>query len=151
MPIYTGLHPAPLWLIEPLYEALSSADRSELGVLSSGDPLGSLRAILDNADYSFAYLVDEKPVVMGGLVLGDSPTVWMIASTPRLEQVKKAFLHYSKVELKAMRALAGDRPVRSYVDRRWRKSLRWMGWLGFEEVGEVEWQARIGKILELRP
>jgi hypothetical protein len=149
--VYASYHPAPEWVIEPLIEAMSGADRTELALLAKAtlrEAPEILKSAVDAAAYSFCHTVDGVPVVLGGVREGSPSVVWMVASTPRLEQVKKAFLRESKNELAAMRLLS-PQGMQAHVDRRWRKSVRWLKWLGFHEVGSFEYKGRQGVVLEL--
>lgn len=148
---YEVFSPAPPEFVEDLVLQLSSADRTEIAVLAGREPVAAMKDVVQNSCYSFAYRVAGAPVCMGGLVMDQDDgrgRVWMVASTPRLERVKKDFLRCSRIELTEMRLLS-PLGLRSYVDRRWRKSLRWLKWLGFAEAGEVEYKGRYAAILEL--
>ena len=155
---YSSYHPAPEWVIEPLIEVMSGADRSELLLLSQdieGGGIAALRTALQVAAYSFSHTVDGTPVALGGISpplpsLNGMHCVWMVASTPLLERVPKAFLRESRNELAAMRLLSPT-GMRAMVDARWRKSVRWLKWLGFKEQGRFEYKGRQGLILERLP
>jgi hypothetical protein len=153
--VYASFHPAPEWVISPLIEVMSGADRTELFTLAQGAHLDILRQAIDSSIYSFSHTVDGTPVVLGGVRLnlasqGSPNIVWMVASTLWLERVKKAFLRESRNELAAMRLLS-PLGMQAHVDQRWRKSIRWLKWLGFTEVGSFEYKGRNGLVLELGP
>jgi hypothetical protein len=153
-----SLRPAPVDVIPALVEGMSSADRTEMVALSQGDPCEAIRLALSKSNYSFCWMTDEgRPAAIGGLNFGEDSSaypvfIWMVASTPRLERSKKAFLEVSRDELRSAQAAADHRKIVSAVDERWRKSIRWLKWLGFKETGShVTIKARVATILEIGP
>jgi hypothetical protein len=140
-----GLHPAPVSLIALLVEAMNEEDRAELDALANGDVVAVIERTIEASSYSFAYIVAEGPVAMGGI---NGNRAWMVAAADRLEKHKKDFLRYARIEIEAMK-LVNPPPIRTLVDKRWRKSLRLLGWLGFKQVGEVVYNEREGIALEL--
>lgn len=151
---FTVLRPAPSDLAEPLFALLSSADRTELSILASneGTPVAIILNALQHSSYSFCYMLDGTPVAMGGIVHAQAAAQsWMIASTPILSQHKKSFLQASQAEIAFIReAGLADGLLRVSVDRRWRKSLKWLGWLGFVEVDGFMFRGREAVVMEWR-
>jgi len=146
----TALHPAPPELIPALIAAMSSADRTELIALSQGATTATIQLALDRSSYSFCWTLAGQPAAIGGVVAGDPNFIWMIASTPRLEHSKKSFLQLSRAELRQVLALYPH--IVSAVDNRWRKSIRWLKWLGFRDTGkEVKLGGRGAAVLEIGP
>lgn len=144
-----SLHPAPVEMLPGLVEAMSSADRTELAVLSKGAPVEILEEALSHAIFSWCWTLDGEPAAIGGL--GSSGFIWMVASTPRLEHSKKSFLRLSQDEMQSVRLAAQGHNIISAVDQRWRKSIRWLKWLGFCETGQVTYYgARTATVLEYR-
>jgi hypothetical protein len=145
-----GYHPPSLDLLPPMVEALSSADRSELYLLSQGAPLETLKAAVTQSVYTFYYTMDEEPFVLGGIQKTSKwPfAVWMVAATPTVARHKKTFLRNTRKEVEIMKNIA-QRPLRAHVDERWRKSILWLEWAGFTKVDTFSVRGRTGVVLEL--
>lgn len=154
MAAFTVLRPAPHDLVEPLFDRMSTADRTEMKLLASGEgaPTEVIHKALNSSDYTFCYTMGgEVPVAMGGVVhTSATAQCWMVASTPILFHHKKSFLRSSQAELDHIRQEVADGILRVGVDSRWRKSLKWLHWLGFVEVGMFSFKGREGVILEWR-
>ncbi len=151
----TIIHPAPVELIPALIEAMSSADQTELATLAGGDPDGAIYAAVERSSYSFCCMMGESPAAIGGLIHhsdGSPSHAWMVASTPRLEREKKSFLKISREELGEIKRHSDAHKIITVVDQRWRKSIRWLKWLGFEDTGlEVKVGHRVATVLEIWP
>lgn len=126
-------------------EQMSLRDRMELLSLTDGNPQKLLRETLAGSTYSFAGVeASGAVIVVGGAING---RVWMIASEAGLERHKRQFLRQSKAEVAEMLKLW---PVlRTRVDERWIKSLRWLRWLGFRECGTGEFAGRRFRQMEI--
>ena len=149
----TAIHPAPVELIPALIEGLSSADRTELFTLAQGDPSGALYVALERSSYSFCYMLGESPAAIGGLIhqeYGKPSQVWMIASTPRLEHAKKSFLMMSRKELREIQRHSDAHKIITAVDCRWRKSIRWLKWLGAKFGEPIKGKAAWFRPFEIR-
>jgi RimJ/RimL family protein N-acetyltransferase len=153
-----ALRPAPAWAIPALIEAMSSADRTELIALSQGKPVDAIQLALSKSVYSFCWMTSKgDPTAIGGVNAGDNLTDcpifgWMVASTPRLYQLKKSFLQMSQAELQSVQATFAQRRLVTAVDERWRKSIKVLKWLGFHETGdEINVGTRVATVLEIEP
>lgn len=143
-----GLHPAPPELVPAMIAAMTPTDRTELATLASpGGPEAALLKAVGNSRYSFCYTEAGEPVAMGGLV---SDHLWMVAATERLYHLRKSFLKNSRVELAVMTGMVEGGAVITIVDKRWRKSLKWLHWLGLRDVQEIEVFSRQAQVLEYR-
>lgn len=142
------IHPASDDHVVSLIPVMNRADLTELTMLSNGKPIEAVQSALAKSAYSFCGLINDQPVALGGVVLTNPPCVWMVASSEILHKHKKSFLKESQAETSRMHI---EFPyLVAYVDKRWRKSVRWMNWLGFVVVDEIEFLKRPAYILELR-
>lgn len=65
--------------------------------------------------------------------------VWMV-STPAVEKARKFYLRTTRAVADEMQA---HLPVmRTFIDVRYARSLRWVKWLGFEIGEPTEWMGR---------
>ncbi len=142
------IHPATLDHVSSLVPSMNRTDLSELNILSRGKPVEAIQEALTKSVYSFCGLIDSKPVALGGIVMADPPIVWMIADSETLSHNKKSFLKESFNEVARMQS---QWPLlATHVDTRWRKSLKWLNWLGFELAGEIMVFHRPANVMEIR-
>lgn len=131
---------------------MTGSDRSELTLLSNGRPLEVLAEAITQSYYSFVYThPDLGPVALGGLCAvpaADISLVWMVAASNILYHHRKSFLKTSREETTRLLAIAPR--LQAKVDRRWNKSIKWLRWLGYEQVGEFELMRRPGVVMEVR-
>ncbi len=140
-------HPALETQVDPLFESMNYTDRSEMSALSGGRSVAMLKAIVAQSAYSWCALIDSRPVAMGGIIASSTGYAgWMVADSDTLYRYRKSFLRASREETARMRAFAPG--FVTHVDQRWRKSLKWLQWLGFQPVGEFEFNGRRGVKLQ---
>lgn len=139
------VQPIPFRAIGNLLCRMSADDLSELTLLAHGAPTRHIEAAAMNSVASFAACAPQGVVAVGGMT--STGYAWMIASAD-LGQHKKALLRESRVQLAKWLELFPV--VRTRVDERYVKSLRWLKWLGFEPVGEGEFMGRRYRELEAR-
>lgn len=142
-------HPATPEAFTELLTVLSADDMIEVAELLSGNPIRTLMKILERSYcYSFCGYDDGRRVVcVGGILPSEPPYIWMMAADSAAERDKKAYLRASRSELERILMLYPK--VRCGVDNRRAKSLRWLRWLGFVKVGEIEAFGRTGSIMEI--
>jgi hypothetical protein len=145
------VHPAEPGDVQAMLERLSTADRTELSMLSSGRPAERLEAALARSSYSFEYRLMGEPVAMGGLVQNDGgvPLAWMVAATPTLCHHVKSMLISGRAEVAALVERSGGR-FQAIVDRRWGRSLTMLRWLGFAPAGQITILERPTLVMEFR-
>ena len=108
---------------------LSEPDRAELEELT-GDGHAAVRALVAASARSACGLLDGRPIFLGGVTL--EGWAWMLGA-PDIARARAFYLRSTRAEVEAMQAMF---PVlRSRVDVRYTRSLRWLRWLGFT-VGE---------------
>ena len=131
-----------------LVALMAPKDLAVFAELGEGDPAAVIRDGIARSVMTWCGREDGAPLCIGGVipiggVLSDEGLIWMV-SQPGLERHKKRFLRESRAGLARARAMY---PVlRNFVDARYPKSLRWLGWLGFS-IGD---ETRIGSVV-VRP
>jgi hypothetical protein len=140
--------PAPVWALSGLLAVMDDADFAELVALTDMRPADALSFALEKSAYSFcAFDEEDQPIALGGIrhLAPGRPLIWMIAATSKLERQKKAFLQLSRAEFAIIRRIYPQ--LRTFVDSRWTKSIRWLEWLGFRKEGEAEVSGRFGCLM----
>ncbi len=144
----TVIHPATSDHVISLIPKMNGTDLSELNILSKGKPVEAIQTALAKSVYSFCGLIDSNPVALGGVVISEPPIVWMIADSETLSRHKKSFLKESFNEVARMQA---QWPLLvTHVDNRWRKSHKWLNWLGFEISKSIMLFHRPAYVMEIR-
>ncbi len=119
---------------DALVALMRADDRAALERISGGHPAAVLRAGITQSLYSFAYLDDDTPLCLGGVIdmgtlLGPDGLVWLVVQ-PAIEQHKKRFVRESRRQMAIMLDLI---PVLRNAERRCEgRAMRWLQWLGFE-------------------
>lgn len=144
----TMTHPATLDHITSLIPIMNRTDLSELNVLSKGKPVEAIQDALSKSIYSFCGSINSQPVALGGIVNSEPPIIWMIAASEILSRHKKSFLKASFNELARMQI---QWPLLvTHVDTRYRKSLKWLNWLGFKTSEQIVIFQRPANVMEIR-
>jgi hypothetical protein len=127
------------WHADALLALMAPKDVAAFAALGVGDPGSVIKAGIRASTYAWCALDGCEPLCIGGVVpdstlLGDVGRPWQV-SQPGLERHKKRFLRESRAQLAILRR---HYPALSnYVSCDYPKSLRWLGWLGFEIGDEV--------------
>jgi hypothetical protein len=110
--------------LRALLVLLSDEDRAELDSLGGDDVL---MAAAQASLRCWCGIAHDVPIFFAGLRPGG--TAWMVA-TPGVAGAKKFYLRATRQMCGEMQAMC---PVlRVVVDVRYRRSLRWLEWLGFD-------------------
>lgn len=126
--------------VPALIAQLGDARRSELISMCeqvNTPPDIMLMRALGNSQERFCWLDDDgEPITLIGCIpINIGAFVWMLGVEARIEGHKKFFLKESRRWIKQTADSYGI--LRASVAKTERKSLRWMDWMGFRQVGEV--------------
>ena len=115
---------------------MSEFDRGELEALA-GDPVQCMINVVRQSIICRCALIEDQPAFLGG---GSTDgLVWMI-STPAVAKARKFYLRTTRFVADEMQALL---PVmRTQIDVRYCRSLRWVQWLGFSVGDPVQVMGR---------
>lgn len=84
------------------------------------------------ADYAFTAFVDNEIACMWGIhrptMLSDTAYMWLV-TTPLVEQHAFMFARRSQIYLRGLKEHFSL--IQGHVDARFKRSIRWLGWLGF--------------------
>ena len=119
--------------VKPIAKRMRRADIDEVQAASGKTPEEALLYSIDKSEYSWAALVDGKPVAMFGVgilnVIGGVGAPWLLA-TDDVERNRKVFVRLS---ISFRNELLERYPVlRNFVDVRNTASIRWLKWMGAE-------------------
>lgn len=107
-------------------------DRDELWAAALKTPEQVMREGIEASDMAFTGLIDDRPVVMWGVVkeslICDVATPWMVA-TSALDRHAATFLRRCKGMVDDMLARYGN--LRNFVDARNVRAIRWLEAMGF--------------------
>lgn len=117
-----------------LSERLRPEDSAEASA-QLGNPYDALKYSFDKSEFKQTMLLDDNPIAMFGfavpVLLGNVANIWLLG-TPELAKVKKSFMIASRIIIKKFLQLY---PVLwAQVDARYKKTHRWLKWLGAERM-----------------
>lgn len=106
---------------------LSDADRDELNALTDGQGAAVMRWVVTISQRAWCGTLDDRPLFLAG-ALPDG-VVWMLG-TPEIARVRKFYLRATRTMASEMQTMFPV--IRTHVDVRYVRSLRWLEWLGFD-------------------
>jgi hypothetical protein len=117
-------------LMAPL---LRSADVAEIHIMFGPDPAEMLRHGIERSSHAYAALEDGVPFCIGGVVpvslMGGEGVAWLLG-TEGIARNRRWFLRQSRIHLAAV--LQCYQSLSTTCDATYEKSIRWLGWLGFD-------------------
>lgn len=124
--------------VEALAPRLRQADIDEIRAASGLDPETALRLSRQVSSLCFTVFGESKQIAMFGVRAEDNPSIgriWMLGSD-EIHDHRFGFLRMSKPWV----ALLQERyPILyNYIDARNSAHIRWLDWLGFTFINEVQ-------------
>lgn len=129
-------------------ENIARKMRVEEGVEEVGlDKCQILETAVRKSLYSFCAKVDGEVACIWGIqpntMLSDSAYMWLV-TTPLVEKHSFIFARRSQIYMEGLRNYYAD--IYGHVDIRFRRSVRWLNWLGFV-IGEADESSLSGTFL----
>lgn len=118
--------------LRPIAARMRKADRDEVAASSGMTPLAALSFSYRNSRDAYVVLIDGRPEMIFGVgdinLLGGVGAPWLLG-TNAVWRIRKEFIAQSRRWLRQL--FSHYTLLQNVVDCRNRKSIRWLGWLGF--------------------